>query len=154
MAAANAATHNSEAVALKLARRWRRRIAWRAPRRRRPRTRPRPGRSPHSPTLQGFGFGFHEARFERKVGSMATPAPPLEHVRPRPERGRDAQPVDHLKVRQQRPAVAMARAPAHVLPRPAASVHLIAAARLVRVRARDRVSAPPARLPRVITVCT
>ena len=85
---------------------------------------------------------------------MASPAPPLEHVRPGPERGRDAQPVDHLKVRQQRPAVAMARAPAHVLPRPAASVHLIAAARLVRVRARDRVSAPPARLPRVITVCT
>ena len=85
---------------------------------------------------------------------MASPAPPLEHVRPRPERGRDAQPVDHLKVRQQRPAVAMARAPAHVLPRPAASVHLIAAARLVRVRARDRVSANPARLPRVITVCT
>ena len=85
---------------------------------------------------------------------MASPAPPLEHVRPRPERGRDAQPVDHLKVRQKRPAVAMARAPAHVLPRPASSVHLIAAARLVRVRDRDRVSAPPARLLRVITVCT
>ena len=62
MAAANAATHNTQAVALKLARRWRRRIAWRAPRRRRPRTRPRPGRSPHSPTSQGFGYGFHGAR--------------------------------------------------------------------------------------------
>ena len=63
--AANAATHtshNSQAVALKLARRWRRRIAWKAPRRRRPRTRPRPGRSPHSPTLQGCGLGFHGAR--------------------------------------------------------------------------------------------
>ena len=78
----------------------------------------------------GLGLGL-ELGIGLGLESLAVP-PPLEHVRTRPQRGRDAHPVDHLEVRQQRAAVAVARAPAHVLSRPASSVDLVPAARLDR----------------------
>ena len=70
-------------------------------------------------------------RLRLRLESLAVP-PPLEHVRPRPQRGRDAHPVDHLEIRQQRAAVTMAGASAHVLSWRTPSVDLVLAAGLDR----------------------